>query len=130
MPKPPASGVTTEGIRDLQRDLRAIDRKLPRELNKGMREGVSEAVLPTARRLAPVRSGRLRDSLRVGGTGARLYIRSTLPYFGPIHWGWPARNIRANPFVTQAIEERLDDVVEAMGDAAEDLARHHGFRHR
>lgn len=123
------TGVQTEGLRDLTRDLKAIDRKLPRELNKGVREGVAKAVLPRAKELAPVRSGRLRESLRVGGTSNRVYIRSALPYALPVHWGWPARNIRRNPFIQQAVEERLDDVVEAMGDAVEDLARRHGFRH-
>ena len=122
-------GVTTEGIRDLQRDLRAIDKKLPRELNKGLREGLEKTVVPRAKQLAPVRSGRLRESIRAGGGGSKLYVRSALPYAGAIHWGWPARNIRRNPFIEQAVEERLDDVVEVMGDTVEELARRHGFRH-
>ena len=28
--------------------------------------------------------------------------RASVPYAGAIHWGWPARNIRAQPFLTNA----------------------------
>lgn len=128
MPKP-ATGITTQGVRDLQRDLRAIDKALPRELNKGLRDALKDTVVPRAQADAPVRTGRLRASIKAGGTGSKLYVRSPLPYAGPIHWGWPARNIRANPFIQRAVEDRLDDVVDAMGDAVEELARRHGFRH-
>ena len=27
-----------------------------------------------------------------------------MPYAGPIHWGWPARNIKAQPFVVEAAQ--------------------------
>jgi len=28
--------------------------------------------------------------------------RASVPYAGPIHWGWPARNIEPQPFLTDA----------------------------
>jgi hypothetical protein len=31
--------------------------------------------------------------------------RASVPYAGPIHWGWPARNISANPFLSNAAVE-------------------------
>jgi hypothetical protein len=30
--------------------------------------------------------------------------RASVPYAPPIHWGWPARNIAAQPFVSQAAQ--------------------------
>jgi hypothetical protein len=118
-------GVTTEGIRDLQRDLRAIDRKLPREIDEALTKAVADVVLPRARQLAPRRSGRLAASLRAGPDAS---VRSDLPYAGPIHWGWPARGIRAGLFAQRAFEERLDEAVDRLGDAVEDLAARNGFR--
>ena len=35
--------------------------------------------------------------------GVRVSVgRATVPYAGAIHWGWPARNISAQPFLTDA----------------------------
>lgn len=30
--------------------------------------------------------------------------RASVPYAGPIHYGWPAHGIEANPFVTDAAQ--------------------------
>jgi hypothetical protein len=53
----------------------------------------------------PVRSGRLLGSLRPAAAAAKVTVRaggSTLRYAGPIHWGWPAHHITANPFLSDA----------------------------
>jgi hypothetical protein len=34
-----------------------------------------------------------------------------VPYAGPIHFGWPARNIRPNPFIYQVLDSRRDEVL-------------------
>ena len=31
--------------------------------------------------------------------------KATVPYGGAIHWGWPARDISANPFLTDAAKQ-------------------------
>jgi len=121
------SFIRIEGLTDLRRDLKAIDKGLPRELNKATRE----AMAPVARRastLAPKDSGQLASSLRPFSTAKRAGIRSRLPYAGPVHWGWAARGIEPNPFAVRAAEDELDNVVDAIGDAIDDLARRHGFR--
>jgi hypothetical protein len=56
---------------------------------------------------APRRTGALGASVR--GTrrvsGARvLGGGSGVPYAGPIHWGWPARHIGAQPFISEAAQ--------------------------
>lgn len=61
---------------------------------------------------APVVSGRLRGSLRAVGPS----VRSDLVYAPPIHWGWRARNIRANRFAYDAAIANLDECAEAYAD--------------
>ena len=54
---------------------------------------------------APRRSGRLAADIRTAGTqraGIVRVGRASLPYAGPIHWGWPARRIAAQPFAADA----------------------------
>lgn len=55
--------------------------------------------------LVPVRTGWLASTIRSTGTKAAGFIRAggkLAPYAGPIHWGWPKRNIKPNPFAADA----------------------------
>jgi hypothetical protein len=74
---------------------------------------------------APRRSGALGSSVRAARrvSGARvLGGGAAVPYAGPIHWGWPARNIEAQPFISKAaqstepawVQTYLDDVQQAL----------------
>lgn len=54
---------------------------------------------------APRRSGRLAGSVRPGATQTSALARAggaRLRYAAPIHWGWPARGIRPQPFLVDA----------------------------
>lgn len=54
---------------------------------------------------APRVSGRLAGSIKGSrkARGATIQAgRSKVPYAAPIHWGWPARNIAPQPFLTDA----------------------------
>jgi len=76
-------------------------------------------VAPVAAQGAPHRTGRLAASLRGQGTRTRAGITSRLPYAGPIHFGWPAHNIEANPFATEAAtrtEDRWTAIYQARID--------------
>lgn len=72
---------------------------------KAVNKRVGDLVVSAARPRAPVRSGRLAGSLRPAAAAAKVTVRaggSNLRYAGPIHWGWPARGIRPNPFLADA----------------------------
>lgn len=60
--------------------------------------------LVVARSRVPTRSGRLAGSLTEVPDAGGVAIRSSLVYAGPIHNGWPAHNIRANPFLVDAVQ--------------------------
>lgn len=50
------------------------------------------------------KTGRLAGSIRAGATQKAGIIRiKTVPYAGPINYGWPARNIRPRTFVNDAV---------------------------
>ena len=101
---------TLNGSSDLQRTLRRAGVDI-RELKPVNREA-AEIVMARARDEAPVVSGRLRDTLRVGATNRAGVIRAGnnrqragVPYAGAIHWGWPARDIPAHPFLAKPARE-------------------------
>lgn len=56
---------------------------------------------------APKVSGRLANTVRGSGAATQATARAGnagVPYAGPIHWGWPARNIEPQPFLADALE--------------------------
>lgn len=68
--------------------------------------------------IAPTRTGKLAGSLRPARQVARAVVRSNVVYAGPIHWGWPRRHIKAQPFLVTAAEETrpqwLDEYEKAL----------------
>lgn len=65
-------------------------------------------VVGAGRSSAPRRSGRLAASVRTAGTTASTAVvsagRKSVPYAAPIHWGWAARNIEAQPWLSLAAQ--------------------------
>lgn len=108
-------GVKLEGMRNLRRTMRAAGDDLG-ELKK-INASAAGIAADRAKGWAPVVSGRLAASVRSSGTKTAGIVRagnnrktaSGVPYAAPIHWGWPSRNIKANPFLSysaQATEPR------------------------
>lgn len=89
----------------LRRTLRraGVDVKRLTALNRQ----AAELVLPAASTNAPRRSGRLASTGRAGATtraGVIRFGRGSVPYGPPIHYGWAARNIRPNPWASEAAQ--------------------------
>lgn len=75
---------------------------------KDIHRQAAELAAARARAIGPKRTGRLVGTVRVSGTKRAGVVRmgsKATPYAEPIHWGWPARNIKANPFVSIAAQE-------------------------
>lgn len=95
--------VRIEGARTLRRTLRhaGVSAKDMRAANRAAGRIVADAAKGTA----PKRSGRLARSVRPAGSTPSYAVVSAgtngrVPYAGPIHWGWPARNIPAQPWLS------------------------------
>lgn len=95
--------------------LRSTMRKAGMDLGrlKTLNREAAEAVAPTARATAPSgppAGGHIASTVRVGATAnagvlrAGTGLRGRFPYGGPLHWGWPARNIKAQPWLAQAAQ--------------------------
>jgi hypothetical protein len=65
-------------------------------------------VVSAANLRVPRRTGALASSIRSARQVKKAvvyYGKASVPYAGPIHWGWPSHHIRAQPFVTDAAQE-------------------------
>jgi hypothetical protein len=68
---------------------------------------VAQLVERTAEPRTPRDSGELASTVRSSGTARAAIVRAgnaRHPYAGPIHWGWPSRNIVAQPWIAEAAE--------------------------
>lgn len=95
--------VEVKGLKTLVRTMRKAGEDLS-DL-KDVHQMVGNMVVAVAQQLAPKRSGALAGSIRAGRLASGVSVKAggaQIPYAGPIHWGWPARNIEANPFLTNA----------------------------
>jgi len=115
--------IEVEGYDRLRRELRKVSDDLPGELRAIAKQAAME-VATTARTLVPERSGDLKRSIRAGATARSGTVKAgkrTVPYAGPIHFGWLRRHIRPQPFMYRALDRRRDEVARAFAEQVEQL---------
>ncbi|AVJ48760.1 hypothetical protein SEA_SALLYSPECIAL_12 [Gordonia phage SallySpecial] len=114
--------VRVEGARELRRSMRRAELDLA-EL-KETHARVAALVATRGQSAAPVQSGRLAATVRAGATRTAAVVRAgrkSVPYAGPIHWGWPARGITAQPWLTTAAAESEPAWLAVYTEAVEDI---------
>lgn len=101
------------GLKEVNAALKSLSEATKKELKQTHKEA-GEIVVIAAIRLAPVRSGRLAGTIKSNPTQRMGRVRigvAAVPYAGPIHFGWPARRIKPQPFVYDALDGRRDQVL-------------------
>ena len=112
------AGIRIEGQRELRKSLRQAGDDL--EDLKAAHKAAAEVAAGGAKPLVPVRTGRLADTIRPGGTKTQAVIRAgkkAVPYAGPIHWGWAARGIEPSPFLADGAKNTEPQWVELFYEA-------------
>jgi HK97 gp10 family phage protein len=106
------AGVKVKGYKQAIKALQAIG--VPAAEIKAAGSEAGELVANQARSLVPVRTGALRNSIRVSKALNRVSVSAgnnrSVPYANPIHWGWFRRNIRPQPFFVKALGITRDEV--------------------
>lgn len=125
-------GDTRIRIEGLRRTLRALseagaDAQELRDLMHAM----GSIVVDAARPMAPVRSGWLASTIRAGRGKTKAVVRAgtkARPYAGVIHYGWPKRNIRAQPFLVDAYSGTRPQVLGRFDDGLTELLQRHNLK--
>lgn len=102
-------GIKLEGSARLRRTLRKAGADLGEfsSLNKQVAGIVVARARSTAPR-GPDAGGHIVDTIRAGGTQRAAIVRvgtARKPYGLPLHWGWPRRNIKPQPWVSIAAQQ-------------------------
>jgi phage gpG-like protein len=89
---------------------------------KDANQEAARIVQREASAIAPHRSGDLSGSLRTPRTASKAVVRSNLIYAPVIHWGWPHRNIKGQPFLTDASARTSHEWMETYAAAMQRIA--------
>ncbi len=106
--------IEVQGLHKMRRALVKLD-DAARDDFKQAGFKAAEIVVDEAKRLVPVRSGKLGKTIRAHKvvSGAKVSAgRVSVPYAGVIHFGWAKKNIRPNPFLYDAADNRVNDVMQ------------------
>jgi len=107
-----ASGIKVKGYKEGIKALQNIG--VPASEIKAAGSQAGDIVAREALNLVPVRTGALRNSIRVSKALTRVSVSAgnngKVPYANPIHWGWFKRNIKPQPFFTKALGITRDEV--------------------
>jgi hypothetical protein len=123
----PRDAIKIEGLSKVQRDLRKLSTDAL-DLNKTefleTNKQVAEIVINESKKYVPFLTGALAAAIRNASTKKSAKVRAgnvAVPYAGPIHFGWPARSIKPNTFLYEAIDARKDEVTNRYAELVSDL---------
>ena len=119
------SGDVRLRVEGLGRTLRALSKAgADSEDMKDLMHRIGTLVVRAAN--PPVLSGRLSGTIRAGRGKTKAVVRAggaRAPYAGVVHYGWPARNIAPNQFLTEALSRRRGDALRALDQGIADLLK-------
>jgi hypothetical protein len=132
-----AEGVKVVGLNEAVRALRAIG--VPSAEIGAASQEAGEIVAGAGRTLVPVRSGRLRATIKARKVARKVVVsagnNSSVPYANPIHFGWnydrknlQAKNIRPRPFFSNALTRTRSQVYKVFFDNMEKLFQKYSNR--
>lgn len=127
------ASIEIDGAKELRRQMKRAGREDLKIALRTAHRNIAKDIAGDAARRAPHKSGKLANSIRGLGTYTNARIAggtARVPYAGPIHWGWPARNIAPNTFVSDAVADRMDEARAFYEDAIEHISKqlHSGAR--
>lgn len=115
------ASIKVEGLKKLSKELKAISTDLPKLL-KVVGKDAAGIVAAEAKSIGPRRTGALVGHVVPGVNATSSFVKvSGLPYVGPIIGGWPKHNIRPNPFIFHALDNKRDAVIDAFQNGVADL---------
>lgn len=121
------SKIKVENLKELQREIRRLqDKELAKQLRQA-NKAAADLVRDEARTDAPELSGALARSVTTQAGQRDAAVKagspSRVPYAGVIHFGWPRRRIKPNPFLFGAFRKRRDEVSRTYEDLIHEVVK-------
>ena len=113
-----AEAITVEGIKQVTDSLKNLNKDL--ESNIELNKELSTTLSQKASAMAPVLTGALASSVKGNPSAEKAQIMAgsaAVPYAGVIEYGWPDRNIDAQPYLNPAVNDNMGYIIEKYNDS-------------
>lgn len=116
--------VTVEGVQEVVNTLDKFSKEIKSntELNKELSSTLSQK----ASAMAPRLTGALASSVVGNPSSDKAQIAAgnqAVPYAGVIEYGWPERNIEAQPYLMPAVNNNIGYIVERYNDSIQKVVK-------
>jgi phage gpG-like protein len=115
-----AISISIEGVKQVQDTLDKLARDL--ESNLELNKELSTTLSKKASVMAPKLTGALASSVVGNPSADKAQIvagSAAVPYAGVQEYGWPSRNIEAQPYLRPAVYDNMEYIVEKYNDNIE-----------
>ena len=113
-----AEAITIQGIKEVTDSLNKMARDL--ESNIELNKELSTTLSQKASALAPRLTGALASSVVGNPSAEKAQIMAgsaAVPYAGVQEYGWPEKNINAQPYLRPAIHNNMGYIIEKYNDS-------------
>lgn len=120
--------VRVKGLRDVQRKMRQTAEAA--ENMRDLMHSLGNIVIQAAQ--TPVLTGTLAATLRAGRGKTKAVVRAGFaaraPYAGVVHYGWPARSIKSQPYLVDALRSSRARVYAALEQGIDEILRKNNLK--
>jgi hypothetical protein len=116
--------VTIKGVNEVIRSLKQYEGAV--DDLKDANAAIGNKVAVTAKATAPFKTGSLSGTVRANRAMKKVQIKAggaRVPYAGVIEYGWPARNIEAQPYLRRAAWDNREYAKEQYSINLQAIAR-------
>jgi len=113
-----AEAITVEGIKEVTDSLKKLNKDL--ESNIELNKELSTTLSQKASAMAPILTGALASSVKGNPSAEKAQIlagSAAVPYAGVQEYGWPDRNIKAQPYLNPAVRDNMGYIIEKYNDS-------------
>ncbi len=118
------AGITIKGIKEVTDTLNKLGKDL--ESNIELNKELSTTLSQKASAMAPKLTGDLASSVLGNPSAEKAQIlagSAGVPYAGVIEYGWPNRNIQAQPYLNPAVRDSMGYIIEKYNDSIKEAIK-------
>lgn len=119
-----ALSVNVTGIEEVTKLLNQVVNNL--ESMTSANKEISQTLSSKASAMAPRATGALASSVKGNPSGQKAQIMAgsnAVPYAGVQEYGWPAKNIQAQPYLRPAVYDNMGYIVEKYNNYIESIVK-------
>lgn len=113
-----AEAITITGVKEVIDTLNKLNKDI--ESNIELNKELSTTLSQKASAMAPVLTGALASSVKGNPSAEKAQIMAgsaAVPYAGVIEYGWPDKNIDAQPYLNPAVNDNMGYIIEKYNDS-------------